>query len=81
MKKQKKKFSKGKLALYLGFLCVMLFMSPLYMLIFFSVDISKELLALSIAPGFTGVALLVCSNYIINLEAELQSRVKTYKKY
>jgi len=79
MKKQKKKFSKGKLALYLGMLCMLLFMLPLYMLIFFNFNIDKELFALSIAPGFTGIALFMCGNYIINIEEQLNESLKKIK--
>ena len=69
----KKKFNKGKLALYLGFLCIVLFMLPLYMSLFFNVNIDKELFALSIAPGFTGIALFICGNYIESIEEKLNS--------
>jgi hypothetical protein len=69
----KKKFNKGKVCIYLGLLCIVLFMLPLYMSLFFNVNIDKELFALSIAPGFTGIALFICGNYIELIEEELNS--------
>lgn len=71
----KKKFNKGKMYLYLGCLCIVLFMLPLYMTLFFNVNINKELFALSIAPGFTGIALFICGNYIISLEEKLNKSI------
>jgi len=67
----KKKFNKGKVFIYLGLLCIVLFMLPLYMALFFNINIDKELFALSAAPGFTGIALFICGNYIMDLEIEL----------
>lgn len=65
------KKNKGNLCIILGMLCSVLFMAPLYVMIFANPDLDQEWLTLSIAPGMLGVGLIICGNYIKNLESEL----------
>ena len=69
----KKKISRGNIAIFCGMLCSLLFMAPLYTMLFFNPQLNQEWLTLSIAPGMLGCGLIVCGNYIVNLEEKIKS--------
>jgi hypothetical protein len=66
-----KKKNKGQLCIILGMICSLLFMLPFYTVLFAEID--KEWLTLAIAPGVLGCGLIICGNYIQNLEHQLET--------
>jgi hypothetical protein len=65
-----KKKNKGQLCIILGMICSLLFMLPLYITLFGG-PMDQEWLTLAIAPGFLGCGLIICGNYIQDLEHQL----------
>lgn len=70
--------SKGEICTLIAMVCTLLFMAPMFIMLF--KDIDQEWITLSIAPGVLACTLMILGGYISKLEHQLETLINQKKK-